>query len=578
MLSRILGTYLRPHRASIALLILLQMVQTVTFLLLPTMNAQLIDRGLLRGSIVDILWIGAVMVGVAAVQVAARMGAQYFGTGVATALGAALRSAIFRRVQDFSVHEVERFGAASLTTRTVNDVQQIQLVTVDGFGSIVSAPIMCVASIVLALQQDVPLTLVLLVFIPLATITVLVVMARMSPLYSLIQHSVDRMNRLLREQITGVRVIRAFVREDHERRRFGDANEELFQLTMRARRQAAMMFPIVWLLGNVFTVVVVWVGGSRIGSGDLTIGALSAFTGYVILILTSMLIAMYVFLTVPRAQVAARRVCEVLDTPASPSVDGAGDGGTGALPGHVDLRGAGFRYPGAEEPSLRDITLSVRPGETLALIGSTGSGKTTLLNLVLRLYETTTGSVLVNGTDVREVDRDALSATVGLVSQKPYLFAGTIATNLRYGRPEATDDELWHALDVAQVRDFVAGLPDGLDSAVVQGGGNFSGGQRQRLSIARTLVRRPDVYLFDDCFSGLDYATEAALRAALAPDIAGATVIVVAQRISTIRDADRIAVLDEGRVVGLGTHDELIAGNDVYRAIAQSQLTAQEAL
>ncbi|PRY39622.1 ABC transporter ATP-binding protein [Umezawaea tangerina] len=576
MLSRILGTYLRPHRLSIAVLILLQLVQTITFLLLPTMNAQLVDRGLLRGSVVDILWIGAVMVGVAAVQVAARMGAQYFGTSVATALGARLRSAIFRRVQDFSVHEVERFGAASLTTRTVNDVQQIQLVTVDGFGSIVSAPIMCVASIVLALQQDVPLTLVLLVFIPLATVTVLVVMARMGPLYGLIQHSVDGMNRLLREQITGVRVIRAFVREDHERRRFGAANEELFQLTMRARRQAAMMFPIVWLLGNVFTVVVVWVGGRRIGSGDLTVGALSAFTGYVILILTSMLIAMYVFLTVPRAQVAARRVCEVLDAAPAPSADGGAD--SGPRPGHVDLRGAGFRYPGAEEPSLRDITLSVRPGETLAVIGSTGSGKTTLLNLVLRLYETTTGSVLVNGTDVRELDRDALSATVGLVAQKPYLFAGTIATNLRYGRPEATDDELWHALGVARIRDFVAGLPAGLDSVVEQGGGNFSGGQRQRLSIARTLVRRPDVYLFDDCFSGLDYATEAALRAALAPDIAGATTVVVAQRISTIRDADRIAVLDEGRVVGLGTHDELIAGNDVYRAIAQSQLTAQEAL
>lgn len=575
MLIRVLRTYLRPYRAPVAVIVLLQVVQTVAFLLLPTLNALIIDRGLLTGSVAVIVRLGAAMLLVATIQLAARLGAGALGARTSAALGHDLRAAIFFHVQRFSTHDVGRFGTSSLTTRTLNDVQQIQYVTGDALNSLLTAPIMCAAAIVLAVQQDVPLSVTLIVLIPATTVCVALVLARMSPIYAHIQAGMDRMARLLREQITGVRVVRAFVRDAHERERFGAVNTEMFLSSRRVRRLAATMFPMVWLLGNGFTVVVVWIGARRVGSGHLQVGALSAFLGYLVLVLTSMVIAMYVLLGVPRARVAARRVTEVLETvPEMAAPERPVE--AGPRPGRLELRGVGFRYPGAEAAFLRDIDLVCRPGETVAVIGGTGSGKTTLLNLVLRLLDATTGTVLVEGIDVRATDEVARGRAVGLVPQRPYLFAGTVASNLRWGNENAADADLWHALEVAQARDFVTAMPGGLNAELTQGGSNLSGGQRQRISIARTLVRRPRIYLFDDCFSGLDYATDAALRAALAPDIAGATVVVVAQRISTVQNADRILVLDEGRIVGSGTHEELLAGNETYQDVLRSQQVDQE--
>jgi ATP-binding cassette subfamily B protein len=559
----------------VTLSVTLQVVQTLAFLMLPTLNALIIDDGLLAGSVSTIAWLGVAMLAVASVQLAARLGAEYFAARVATAVGRDLRSAMFRHVQRFSAHEVGRFGTSSLATRTLNDVQQLQTATADGMSSIITAPIMCVASVALALREDVPLSLVLVVMIPVTTLVVAVILARMSRLFDRIQAGMDVMNRLLREQITGVRVVRAFARDAHEQSRFDTSNTEIFLLNRKVRRLAATMFPLVWLLGNGFTVVVAWVGMGRIASGELAVGSLSAFLGYIVLVLTSMVIAMYVMQTVPRARVAARRIREVLDTepelaqPVRP-VDAR------PQPGRLELRGVGFRYPGAEASFLHDIDLVARPGETVAVIGGTGSGKTTLLNLVLRQFDATTGIVLVDGVDVRSLDDDTRSRAVGLVPQQPYLFAGTVASNLRWGNETATDDELWHALEVAQAQEFVAAMPGELLAEITQGGSNVSGGQRQRLALARTLLRRPGIYLFDDCFSGLDYTTDAALRAALAPELAAATVVIVAQRVSTIRTADLIIVLDEGRVVGRGTHEQLLAGNETYREIVRSQLTHEE--
>ena len=575
MLIRVLRTCLSPHRTEVSLSIALQVVQTIAFLMLPTLNAVIIDNGLLAGSVSTIVWLGVAMLAVATVQLVARLGAEFYAARVATAVGRDLRSTMFRHVQRFSAHEVGRFGTSSLATRTLNDVQQIHNVTADGLSSIITAPIMCVASVILALREDVPLSLVLIVMIPVTTVVVAVILARMSRLFDRIQTGMDVMNRLLREQITGVRVVRAFARDRHEQARFAESNTEMFLLNRRVRRLAATMFPLVWLLGNGFTVLVAWIGMGRIASGELKVGSLSAFLGYIVLVLTSMVIAMYVMLTVPRAQVAARRISEVLDTepelapPARPAI-------SRPQPGRLELRGVGFRYPGAEESFLHDIDLVAWPGETIAVIGGTGSGKTTLLNLVLRQFDATTGTVLVDGVDVRDLDDDTRSQAVGLVPQQPYLFAGTVASNLRWGNEKATDAELWHALEIAQAREFVAAMPDGLEAVITQGGSNVSGGQRQRLALARTLLRRPGIYLFDDCFSGLDYTTDAALRAALAPELAAATVVIVAQRVSTIRDADLIIVLDEGRVVGRGTHEQLLAGNEMYREIVRSQLTHEE--
>ncbi|MGW1767874.1 ABC transporter ATP-binding protein [Streptomyces sp. NPDC002073] len=576
MLIRLLRTHLGPYRKPISLLVLLQLLQTSATLYLPTLNADIIDNGVVKGDTGYILGLGAVMLGVSVVQLVCNIGAVYFGARTAAALGRDVRAAVFDRVQSFSARELGQFGAPSLITRTTNDVQQIQMLVLMAFTLMVSAPIMCIGGIAMALSLDVKLSGVLLAVVPVLGIAVGSIVIRTRPLFRLMQTRLDTVNRVLREQITGNRVIRAFVRDEYEKDRFRDANTELTAVSLSAGRLMALMFPTVIVVVNMSSVAVVWFGAMRIDSGDMEIGALTAFLAYLMQIVMSVMMATFMFMMVPRAEVCAERIQEVLDTHSSvvPPTDPVRElGERGAL----ELRGADFRYPGAEAPVLKGIDLVARPGETTAVIGSTGSGKSTLLGLVPRLFDATGGAVLVDGEDVRRIEPGLLARTVGMVPQKPYLFSGTVATNLRYGRPDATDEELWRALEVAQAKEFVSALEGGLDAPVTQGGTNVSGGQRQRLAIARTLVQRPEIYLFDDSFSALDYATDAALRAALARETQDATVVIVAQRVSTIRDADRIVVLDEGQVVGVGRHHELMAGNETYREIVLSQLTEAEA-
>ncbi|AVV42744.1 ABC transporter ATP-binding protein [Streptomyces sp. ID05-04B] len=576
MLIRLLRTYLRPYRKPIALLVLLQFLQTCATLYLPTLNAHIIDNGVVEGDTGYILTFGGVMIAVSLAQVVCNIGAVYYGARTASALGRDVRAAVFDRVQSFSAREVGHFGAPSLITRTTNDVQQVQMLALMTFTLMVSAPIMCVGGIVLALGLDVPLSAVLVAVVPTLGICVTLIVRRLRPLFRSMQVKLDTVNRVLREQITGNRVIRAFVRDEYEQQRFRKANTDLTDISLKTGNMLALMFPVVMTTVNLSSIAVVWFGAHRIDSGQMQIGDLTAFLAYLMQIVMSVMMATFMFMQVPRAEVCAERIQEVLQTSSSvvPPVAPVTEL---RRHGHLEIRGAGFRYPGAEEPVLKAIELVARPGETTAVIGSTGSGKSTLLGLVPRLFDATEGEVLVDGVAVDEVDPVLLARTVGLVPQKPYLFAGTVATNLRYGNPDATDEELWHALEVAQAKDFVSKLENGLDSPIAQGGTNVSGGQRQRLAIARTLVQRPEIYLFDDSFSALDYATDAALRAALGRETAEATVVIVAQRVATIRDADRIIVLDEGRVVGTGTHRELMADNETYREIVLSQLTEAEA-
>ncbi|MFI6009006.1 ABC transporter ATP-binding protein [Streptomyces sp. NPDC051243] len=576
MLIRLLRTYLRPYRKPIGWLVLLQFLQTCATLYLPTLNADIIDTGVVNGDTGYILTYGALMIGISLVQVVCNIGAVYYGARTAAALGRDVRAAVFDRVQSFSAREVGHFGAPSLITRTTNDVQQVQMLALMTFTLMVSAPIMCVGGIVLALGLDVPLSAVLVAVVPVLGISVTLIVRRLRPLFRTMQERLDTVNRVLREQITGNRVIRAFVRDEYEQHRFRKANVELTDMAMGTGNLLALMFPIVMTVVNLSSIAVVWFGAHRIDSGGMQIGDLTAFLAYLMQIVMSVMMATFMFMMVPRAEVCAERIQEVLDTESSvvPPVAPVREL---RRHGHLEIRGAGFRYPGAEEPVLKAIDLVARPGEVTAVIGSTGSGKSTLLGLVPRLFDATDGQVLVDGEDVAAIDPQLLARTVGLVPQKPYLFAGTVATNLRYGNPDATDEELWHALEVAQAKEFVERLEGGIDAPVAQGGTNVSGGQRQRLAIARTLVQRPEIYLFDDSFSALDYATDAALRAALARETAEATVVIVAQRVATIRDADRIVVLDEGRVVGTGRHHELMADNETYREIVLSQLTEAEA-
>ncbi|KFZ81910.1 multidrug ABC transporter ATPase [Amycolatopsis sp. MJM2582] len=576
MLTKLLRIHLRPYRRDLWLIVLLQFVQTLAGLYLPTLNADIIDSGVVKGDIDYILGVGGVMLLVSLVQIACSIGAVYYGARTAMAVGRDVRGAIFHRVQDFSAREVGQFGTPSLITRTTNDVQQVQMLTLMAFTLMVSAPIMCFGGIIMALNQDVTLSWLLVLAVPILGVSVGIIIAKMRPAFRLMQERIDKINQILREQIMGIRVIRAFVKDTHERRRFTKADTELLDVSLVVGRLMALMFPIVMLVMNASSVAVLWFGGLRIDDGSMQIGALTAFLSYLMQILMAVMMATFMFMMVPRAEVSAERITEVLDTHTSVVLP-ANPVSPGEVHGRLELSDVEFRYPGAEKPVLQDISLLALPGETTAIIGSTGSGKTTLLNLIPRLMDATDGSVRVAGVDVRELDATVLSDAVGLVPQKPYLFAGTVASNLRYGKADATDEELWHALEVAQGKDFVERMPEGLDSPIAQGGTNVSGGQRQRLAIARMLVRRPEIYLFDDSFSALDYATDAALRRALVAETAEATVVIVAQRVSTIRHADRIVVLDEGRVVGTGTHTELMDGNETYREIVLSQLTEQEA-
>ncbi|MFH9608929.1 ABC transporter ATP-binding protein [Streptomyces sp. NPDC017448] len=576
MLIKLLRVHLGPYKKPIALLVLLQLLQTCATLYLPSLNADIIDNGVVTGDTGYILEFGGLMIAVSVLQIVCNVGAVYYGARTASALGRDVRAAVFDRVQSFSARELGRFGAPSLITRTTNDVQQIQMLVLLAFTLMVSAPIMCVGGIIMALGQDVPLSAVLLAVVPVLGVSVGLIVKRMGPLFRTMQERLDGVNRVLREQITGNRVIRAFVRDAYEEERFRGANTELTDVSVATGRLMALMFPTVMTVVNLSSIAVVWFGAHRIDGGGMQIGALTAFLAYLMQIVMAVMMATFMFMMVPRAEVCAERVEEVLRTetsvvpPLAPVTELRRHG-------HLEVRGAEFRYPGAEEPVLRNVDLVARPGETTAVIGSTGSGKSTLLGLVPRLFDVTAGEVLVDGEDVRTLDPALLAKTVSLVPQKPYLFSGTVATNLRYGNPDATDEELWHALEVAQAKEFVEALEHGLDAPIAQGGTNVSGGQRQRLAIARTLVQRPEIYLFDDSFSALDYATDAALRAALGRETAGATVVIVAQRVSTIRDADRILVLDEGRLVGSGTHHELMDGNETYREIVLSQLTEAEA-
>ncbi|MEU8560244.1 ABC transporter ATP-binding protein [Streptomyces cyaneofuscatus] len=576
MLIRLLRTYLRPHLRPLGLLGLFQLLQTLATLYLPTLNARLIDDGVVKGDTGYVLAVGGLMVAVVLVQILSAAAAVHFGAKVATALGRDVRVAIFERVQGLSVREVGRFGAPSLITRTTNDVQQVQMVLLVGFTLALPAPFMAAVGIAMALSLDATLSWLLLVVVPLLVVVVAVILLRMAPLSRDMQERIDQVNRVVREQITGIRVIRAFVRDAHEQGRFARANTELMQVSLGAARINALMLPSIMLILNGANIAVLWFGGHRIDSGSLQVGALIAFLQYLLLILQAAIMATYMLMIMPRAEVSAGRIREVLGTESSVSV-AASPVTTLREPGHLDVHDVEFRYPGAQEPVLRGVHLSARPGETTAVVGSTGSGKTTLVNLVARLFDATGGSVRVGGSDVRELDPALLPSTVGLVPQTPYLFSGTVASNLRYGNPDADDAELWRALEIAQARQFVEAMPGRLDAPISQGGGNVSGGQRQRLAIARALVARPDIYLFDDSFSALDYATDAALRAALARETEDAAVVIVAQRVATIRDADRIVVLDEGRVVGTGTHTELMERNETYREIVLSQLTEEEA-
>ncbi|HEY7144411.1 MAG TPA: ABC transporter ATP-binding protein [Streptosporangiaceae bacterium] len=576
MLFQLLRTQLRPYRRPVALVVVLQLAQTLATLYLPTLNADIIDKGVVTGDTNYIMRTGGIMLVVTLAQIACAIGAVYFGARTAMAVGRDVRHALFRRVQGFSARDVGRFGTPSLITRATNDVQQVQMLAMLTFTLMVSAPIMCVGGIILALNQDVRLSSLLLVAVPLLAVIVGVIIIRMRPLFRQMQDRIDHTNRVLREQINGVRVIRAFVRDRSEEERFGGVNTELFDVSLGVGRLMALMFPSVMLVLNFSSVAVLWFGGHLVADGSMQIGALTAFLSYLLQILMSVMMATFMFVMVPRAEVSAERITEVLST--EPDVVPPADPvHLAEARGQVELRNVEFRYPGAEEPVLCGIELEASPGEVTAIIGGTGSGKTTLLSLIPRLFDVTGGAVLIDGVDVRELDPDTLSAAIGLVPQKPYLFSGTVASNLRYGKPGATEAELWQALEIAQAREFVERMEGGLDAKIDQGGTNVSGGQRQRLAIARAVVHQPVIYLFDDSFSALDYATDAALRAALAAETAQATVIIVAQRVSTIRHADRIVVLDEGRVVATGTHSELMATDETYREIVLSQLTEQEA-
>jgi ATP-binding cassette subfamily B protein len=576
VLVRLSRVYLIPYAKPITLIVLLQLMSTLATLYLPTLNADIIDKGVVKGDTGYILSTGGYMIAVTLVQIVCSIGAVYFGARTSMALGRDIRASIFDRVQSFSAREMGQFGAPSLITRTTNDVQQVQMLVLMTFTLMVSAPIMCVGGILMALNQDVPLSLLLLVIVPVLGVIVSLIVRRMQPLFRGVQERIDGVNRILREQITGIRVIRAFVRDAHERERFDRANNELMEVAVRVGRLMSMISPVVMLVVNLSSIAVLWFGGERINSGHLQVGALTAFLSYLMQILMSVMMATFMFMMVPRAEVCAERIQEVLSTDTS-VIPPATPIRSLARRGLLELRDVEFRYPGAEEPVLKDVSFTARPGEVTAIIGSTGSGKSTLISLIPRLFDATAGAVLVGGVDVRELDSEVLAEAVGLVPQKPYLFHGTVASNLRYGNPEATDEELWHALDVAQARDFVEKMPKGLGAPIAQGGSNVSGGQRQRLAIARALVRKPEVYLFDDSFSALDYATDARLRAALARETGESTILIVAQRVSTIRGADHIIVLDEGRIVGTGTPSELMTGNATYREIVFSQLTEEEA-
>jgi ATP-binding cassette subfamily B multidrug efflux pump len=574
MLWKLLVRYLRPHWRLLVAVVVFQLAQSIASLYLPALNADIIDEGVATGDTGYILRTGGVMLLITLGQIICAIIAVYFGAKAAMALGRDLRGAVFTRVGEFSEQEVSRFGAPSLITRSTNDVQQVQMLVLATCTLLVSAPILSIGGVIMAMRQDLGLSWLIAVSVPVLLVGVGLIIVRMVPLFRVMQVRIDTVNRVLREQLTGIRVIRAFVREDLETQRFGQANTDVTTTALQAGRLMALMFPVVMLVLNVSSVAVIWFGAFRIEDASMQVGTLIAFLSYLMQILMAVMMATFMAVMIPRATVSADRIGEVLDT-ASSVVPPANPVNATTGHGELELRGVGFAYPGADQPVLSDISFVATPGRTTAIIGSTGSGKSTLVNLLPRLFDATSGTVLFGGVDVRELNPDQLWGHIGLVPQKPYLFSGTVRSNLLYGKPDATEAEIWQALVTAQARDFVERLDGGLDAPISQGGTNVSGGQRQRLAIARALVKRPELYIFDDSFSALDLTTDARLRAALAEDVGDATMIIVAQRVSTIIDADQILVLEDGRIVAHGTHEQLLATSSTYQEITASQLAAE---
>jgi ATP-binding cassette subfamily B protein len=570
MLKELLSTVLAKYKRYIWLVIAFQAVQSIAGLYLPTVNADIIDNGVVKNDLPYIWQMGGVMLAVTLVQITFSIGAVYYGSKVAMGFGRDVRRSLFHQVNDFSSREVAQFGAPSLITRITNDVQQVQMLVLMTCTLLLAAPFTTVGGVLLAMQQDLGLSRILVVAMPILAITLAIIIMSMVPTFRLMQERIDRINVILREQLTGIRVLRAFVREPEETERFRLANQAVTETALRGGRLQSLMFPTATLFINISSVAVVWFGSDRIAEGVMQPGAMIAFLTYLTQILMSVMMATWMAALLPRASVSAERIQEVLHTPSSVVISASAITELSRT-AELNFNDVGFHYPGAEEPVLKDINFTVRAGQTMAVIGSTGSGKTTLVNLVTRLFDATAGSVVLDGVDVRDLSPEALWSRVGIVPQKPYLFSGTIASNLQYGKDDATEEEMWEALRVAQAEDFVRAMPGGLNAVIAQGGTNVSGGQRQRLAIARALIRHPEIYLFDDSFSALDLTTDAQLRAALKPLAQNAVVLVVAQRVSTIRDADQILVLEDGECVGLGTHDELIAACPTYQEIVDSQ-------
>ena len=576
MLVRLLRRHLRPYTGLLLCVLVLQFAQVMASLYLPTLNADIIDKGVATGDTGYIWRMGAFMLAVSVGQGVCSVAATYLAARSAMSMGRDLRGEVFERVSGFSEREITAFGAGSLITRNTNDVQQVQMLVMMGCTMLVTAPVMAVGGIIMAITRAPSLSWLIGVSVPVLLVAVGLIVGRMLPLFRSYQDKLDAINRVMREQLTGIRVIRAFVREQAETERFEDANTDIARVGERVGQLFVLLFPLVMLVLDVTIVGVIWFGGHQVGDGDVEVGTLIAFMSYLMQILMGIVMASFMTIMIPRAAVCAERISEVLAT--APTITSSPDAvDTFPAPGTVEMRDVTFVYPDADARVLAEVSFTVQPGTTTAIVGSTASGKSTVVRLLSRLLEASSGQVLIGGTDVREADPEALWAQMGLVPQQPFLFAGTVASNLRLGREEATDDELWKALEVAQAKDFVSAMDGGLEAAIAQGGTNVSGGQRQRLAIARALVRRPDILIFDDSFSALDVSTDARLREAMGPATAGITKVIVAQRVSTITEADQILVLDGGHLVGSGTHTELLATCPVYREIVTSQLGAEAA-
>lgn len=575
MLWKLLVQYLKPHWKLLVGVVVFQVLQVVATLFLPTLNADIIDNGVIPGDTTYILQTGALMLVITLGQIVAAVIAVYFGAKAAMALGRDLRAAVFSRVGAFSEREVASFGAPSLITRSTNDVQQVQMLVLTSATMMVAAPLLSVGGVIMAMQQDVQLSWIIAVSVPVLLIGIFLIVSRMVPLFRVMQVRIDGVNRVLREQLTGIRVVRAFVREPIETARFADVNDQVTDSALRTGRLMALMFPTVMVVLNASSIAVIWFGAFRIDSGSMQVGTLIAFLSYLMQILMAVMMATFMVVMIPRASVSGDRIAEVLNTDSSVVPPEHPITETNES-GEVELNEVGFAYPNAEFPVLTDVSFLAKPGQTTAIIGSTGSGKSTLINLIPRLFDATAGTVLFDGVDVRQLAPEVLWGQIGLIPQKPFLFSGTVRSNLQYGKHDATDDEMWEALTVAQAADFVRAMTGALDAEISQGGSNVSGGQRQRLAIARALIKKPRLFVFDDSFSALDLKTDAALRAALKKHIGTATVIMVAQRVSTIKEADQILVIEDGTIVGRGTHDELLASSATYQEIVESQLSAEE--